>query len=45
MIKIRTATKADKEEILSFCSNTFSWGDYIDQVWERPTAGCRRVWQ
>ena len=34
MIKIRTATKADKEEILSFCSNTFSWGDYIDQVWD-----------
>ena len=34
MIKIRTAAKADKEEILSFCSNTFGWGDYIDQVWD-----------
>ncbi|HEX2014249.1 MAG TPA: GNAT family N-acetyltransferase [Nitrososphaera sp.] len=24
----------DKKEILSFCTNTFSWGDYIDQVWD-----------
>ncbi len=33
-MKIRSAKKSDKEEILSFCSNTFEWGDYIDQVWD-----------
>jgi RimJ/RimL family protein N-acetyltransferase len=33
-IKIRRAKSSDKEEILSFCTNTFSWGDYIDQVWD-----------
>jgi ribosomal protein S18 acetylase RimI-like enzyme len=34
-LKIRAARKSDKEEILSFCVNTFSWGDYIDRVWDR----------
>ena len=33
-MRIRKAVKSDKEEILSFCSNTFDWGDYIDQVWD-----------
>ncbi len=33
-MKIRPARKSDKEEILSFCVNTFSWGDYIDRVWD-----------
>lgn len=33
-MKIRTAKRSDKEEILSFCVNTFSWGDYIDRVWD-----------
>ena len=33
-MKIRAARKSDKEEILSFCVNTFSWGDYIDRVWD-----------
>ncbi len=33
-IKIRRAKKSDKKQILSFCYNTFSWGDYIDQVWD-----------
>lgn len=33
-MKIRTAKKSDKEKILSFCVNTFSWGDYIDRVWD-----------
>ena len=33
-IKIRRAKSSDKEEILGFCTNTFSWGDYIDQVWD-----------
>lgn len=33
-MKIRPAKKSDKEEILSFCVNTFGWGDYIDRVWD-----------
>jgi N-acetylglutamate synthase-like GNAT family acetyltransferase len=34
MITIRPAKKSDKDEILSFCINTFSWGDYINRVWD-----------
>jgi N-acetylglutamate synthase-like GNAT family acetyltransferase len=34
MITIRPARKSDKNEILSFCTNTFSWGDYINRVWD-----------
>jgi GNAT superfamily N-acetyltransferase len=34
LIRIRPARKSDKNEILSFCVNTFSWGDYIDRVWD-----------
>ncbi len=30
---IRDANIADKIPILKFCKNTFSWGDYIEQVW------------
>jgi GNAT superfamily N-acetyltransferase len=33
-LRLRKAVQSDKEEILSFCSNTFDWGDYIDQVWD-----------
>ena len=33
-MKIRPARKSDKEEILSFCKNTFDWGDYVDRVWD-----------
>lgn len=33
MIIIRSARRSDKIQILSFCSDTFSWGDYIDRVW------------
>jgi GNAT superfamily N-acetyltransferase len=33
-LKIRIAKSSDREEILSFCVNTFSWGDYIDRVWD-----------
>jgi len=33
-LRIRKATRSDKEQVLSFCSNTFDWGDYIDQVWD-----------
>ena len=31
---VRIAKKSDKEEVLKFCTNTFEWGDYIDQVWD-----------
>ena len=31
---IREATSSDKMKILEFCKNTFSWGDYIEDVWD-----------
>ena len=31
---IRQATAIDKEYIIEFCKNTFSWGDYIQDVWD-----------
>lgn len=33
-MKIREANSLDKNEILKFCKNTFSWGDYIEKVWQ-----------
>ena len=33
-MRIRTAKSSDRQEILSFCVSTFSWGDYIDRVWD-----------
>lgn len=33
-MRVRQATNQDKSEILDFCKNTFSWGDYIAQVWQ-----------
>ncbi|MFB5621239.1 MAG: GNAT family N-acetyltransferase [Nitrosopumilus sp.] len=33
-IKIRDANNLDKIPILKFCKNTFSWGDYIEHVWD-----------
>ena len=34
MTKIRNNLQSDKAEILSFCKDTFSWGDYIHEVWD-----------
>ncbi len=34
MIRIRRARDADRGPILRFCTDTFTWGDYIDQVWD-----------
>ncbi len=34
MMKIRRAKTGDKTTVLEFCKNTFSWGDYIEDVWE-----------
>ena len=31
---IRLAKSSDKFHILKFCKNTFSWGDYIKDVWD-----------
>lgn len=31
---IRKAEAADKNFVLEFCKNTFSWGDYIADVWD-----------
>ena len=31
---IRNALETDKSSVLEFCKNTFSWGDYIEDVWE-----------
>ena len=30
---IREANNSDKSTIMNFCKNTFSWGDYIEHVW------------
>lgn len=31
---IRDAKNSDKKSVLKFCQNTFSWGDYVEQVWD-----------
>ena len=31
---IRKAKASDKNKVLDFCKNTFSWGDYIVDVWD-----------
>jgi GNAT superfamily N-acetyltransferase len=33
-LKIRDANNSDKISILKFCKNTFSWGDYVEHVWD-----------
>ena len=33
-MKFRFAKKTDREDVLKFCTNTFAWGDYLDQVWD-----------
>ncbi|NQV39858.1 MAG: GNAT family N-acetyltransferase [Nitrosopumilus sp.] len=32
-LRIREANDSDKISVLKFCKNTFSWGDYVEQVW------------
>ena len=36
---MRPARVDDKEGVLAFCQNTFSWGDYITDTWDRWLAG------
>ena len=33
-MEIRKAISSDKTSVLEFCKNTFSWGDYISDVWD-----------
>jgi GNAT superfamily N-acetyltransferase len=35
LMEIRPANPDDKAAIVAFCENTFSWGDYIDDAWDR----------
>lgn len=32
-LRIREANNLDKTPVLKFCKNTFSWGDYVEHVW------------
>lgn len=32
-IEVRAARAEDKEAVIAFCQKTFSWGDYIPEVW------------
>ena len=34
MKNIRNSIPSDKNQIVGFCKNTFSWGDYINEVWD-----------
>ena len=31
---IRNAKSSDRSQVLKFCQNTFSWGDYVEHVWD-----------
>ncbi len=33
-LKISEANDLDKIPVLKFCQNTFSWGDYVEHVWD-----------
>jgi len=34
-IHVREACEADKEAVFEFCRHTWSWGDYIPDVWDK----------
>lgn len=33
-VQVRAARANDKNAVVAFCQNTFSWGDYIPNVWD-----------
>src|SRR3972149_1851773 len=33
-MELRKAKSSDKNQVLEFCKTTFSWGDYISDVWD-----------
>lgn len=39
-VVIRNAVDSDKSAILNFCQDTFSWGDYIQDVWDNWLSEC-----
>jgi GNAT superfamily N-acetyltransferase len=34
-IEVRPARPEDRETVLAFCEQTWEWGDYIDEVWDK----------
>ncbi|MGB9002830.1 MAG: GNAT family N-acetyltransferase [Nitrosotalea sp.] len=34
-MKIRSAQESDRDIVLGFCKDTFQWGDYIADVWDK----------
>lgn len=34
IVEIRSAKEGDRDVVLEFCMDTFSWGDYISDVWD-----------
>jgi len=34
-LKVRPAVSADKTLVLEFCRHTWSWGDYLPEVWDQ----------
>ena len=40
-IQVRPARADDKKAVLAFCQNTFSWGDYVPEVWDTWLADAR----
>jgi ribosomal protein S18 acetylase RimI-like enzyme len=34
LLRFRHVKQSDKKDVLRFCTNTFEWGDYIEQVWD-----------
>ena len=40
---IRPARAADREAVLAFCAQTWDWGDYIAEVWDRWLADSEGV--
>ena len=35
IVEIRSAKEGDRDMVLEFCRETFSWGDYIADVWDK----------
>ncbi|RDJ31665.1 MAG: GNAT family N-acetyltransferase [Crenarchaeota archaeon] len=33
-MQVLNALKSDKKDVIKFCKNTFSWGDYISEIWD-----------
>ena len=33
-MNVTKATNNEKQAVLEFCKNTFSWGDYINEAWD-----------